>query len=107
MLCWRAQATVVNRDMVAVVTRGTMADAEMTAAHPEATFLLALCEREVPASAASPTDAPEASPTDAPEASHTDVPEASGSGRYTGDVLITLGACAVDVATGQILFGQW
>ena len=77
--------------MVAVVTRGTMADAEMTAAYPEATFLLALCESDVPASAAPPTDAP----------------EAPDSGRYTGDVLMTLGACAVDVATGQILFGQW
>lgn len=84
--CALLQVTVVNRDIVAVVTRGTMADAEMTAAHPEASFLLALCECATPAASDAPTQP---------------------QGRYTGDVQTTLGACAVDVATGQILFGQW
>ncbi len=75
--------------MVAVVTRGTMADAEMVSANPEAAFLLALCE------------APAAQPAQ-PQ------PQAGGAAtRYTGDVQTALGACAVDVATGQILFGQW
>ena len=40
----RLQASVVNRDMVAVVTRGTMTDAEMLSRHPDASFLLALAE---------------------------------------------------------------
>ena len=35
---------MVNREMVAVVTRGTMADAEMLAAYPDASFFLALAE---------------------------------------------------------------
>lgn len=46
------QASVVNRDMVAVVTRGTMTDAEMLSRHPDASFLLALAEG--PAASADP-----------------------------------------------------
>lgn len=30
-----------------------------------------------------------------------------GSGSITGDAQAVLGACAVDVATGQMLIGQW
>jgi DNA mismatch repair ATPase MutS len=48
----RLQASVVNRDMVAVVTRGTMTDAEMLSRHPDASFLLALAE--APAAAVDP-----------------------------------------------------
>lgn len=43
------QASVVMREMVAVVTRGTMNDAEMLARHPDASFLLALAEAPAPA----------------------------------------------------------
>jgi DNA mismatch repair ATPase MutS len=43
------QASVVNREMVAVVTRGTMTDAEMLSRHPDASFLLALAEAPAPA----------------------------------------------------------
>ena len=48
----RLQASVVNRDMVAVVTRGTMTDAEMLSRHPDASFLLAFAEG--PAAAVDP-----------------------------------------------------
>lgn len=43
---------MVNRNMVAVVTRGTMTDAEMLSRHPDASFLLALAE--APAAAVDP-----------------------------------------------------
>jgi DNA mismatch repair protein MSH6 len=75
------QATVVNREMVAVLTRGTMSDMEMLASHPDASYLLAITE--APAEAADGGAADGERPTAA------------------------IGVCAVDVATGQMLLGQW
>ena len=70
--------TVVNREMVAVLTTGTMTDAEMLQSHPDASYLMAITESAVPASA----DSIDAEP-------------------------VTIGVCAVDAATGHIVLGQW
>lgn len=89
---------VVKRDMVAVVTRGTMTDAEMLSRHPDASFLLALAEAAAPA----------AQPAGAAGAAAAAAAGGAGScGGVTGDAQTVLGACAVDVATGQMLIGQW
>lgn len=42
------QDMVVRREKVAVLTQGTLTDAEMLAAQPEASYLLALAELSVP-----------------------------------------------------------
>lgn len=42
------QDLVVRREKVAVLTQGTLTDAEMLAAQPEASYLLALAELPVP-----------------------------------------------------------
>lgn len=83
-----AQAAVVNRDMVAVVTRGTMADAEMVSGHPEASFMLALCEATPPP------------PSQLPSAVQANL-------RYSGDEQTRIAACAVDVSSGHLLMGEW
>lgn len=82
------QATVVNRSMVAVVTRGTMADAEMVSGHPEASFMLALCEAAPPPPSQSPS-------------------AAQANSKYSGDEQTTIAACAVDVSSGHLLMGEW
>lgn len=70
--------TVVNREMVAVLTTGTMTDAEMLQSHPDASYLMAITE-----SPATPgADSIDAEP-------------------------VTIGVCAVDAATGQMVLGQW
>ncbi|EFN52031.1 hypothetical protein CHLNCDRAFT_139631 [Chlorella variabilis] len=74
---------VVRREKVAVLTQGTLTDAEMVAAQPEAAYLLALAELPVP-------DALMAA------AEHSGAPPC-----------VWVGACAVDAATGQMLVGQW
>lgn len=48
----RTQDTVVRREKVAVLTRATLTDPEMLAAHPDAVFLMALAELPLPAAAA-------------------------------------------------------
>lgn len=64
--------------MVAVLTSGTMTDAEMLQSHPDASYLMAITE-----SALAPgPDSIDAAP-------------------------VTVGVCAVDAATGQMLLGQW
>lgn len=50
--CPPKQETVVRRDKVAVLTRGTLTDPEMLGAHPDAVFLLALAELPLPPAAA-------------------------------------------------------
>lgn len=44
----RAQDAVVRREKVAVLTQGTLTDADMTKDAPEAAYLLALAELPVP-----------------------------------------------------------
>ncbi|KAL4857543.1 DNA mismatch repair protein 6 [Chlorella vulgaris] len=75
--------SVVQREKVAVLTRGTLTDAEMLSSQPEASYLLALAELPVPAALAAASEASGAPPA------------------------VWVGACAVDVATGQMLLGQW
>ena len=66
------QATVVNRALVAVLTKGTLSDPDMLHTQPQAQQLLALVELP---------------------------------GRCHGTC--TIGACAVDVASGHMQIGQW
>jgi DNA mismatch repair ATPase MutS len=74
------QATVVNRELVAVLTRGTLTDAEMLASTPDASYLMAITE---------------GTPAGPRAADGIDVEP------------VTIGVCAVDAATGQMLLGQW
>ena len=67
------QAGVVRRELVAVLTQGTLSEPDMLRTHPQAQHLLALVELP-------------------------------GSGSQTS---CTLGACAVDVASGHLYIGQW
>ena len=69
---------MVNREMVAVLTSGTMTDAEMLQSHPDASYLMAITESALPPG----PDSIDAAP-------------------------VTIGVCAVDAATGQMLLGQW
>ncbi len=74
------QATVVNRELVAVLTRGTLTDAEMLQSTPDAAYLLAITEG--PPAAGGPRNSVDAEP-------------------------VVIGVCAVDAATGHMLLGQW
>jgi DNA mismatch repair protein MSH6 len=68
---------VVNREMVAVLTKGTLSDPEMLTCQGEASYLLTLLEVPLPGN----------------------TPDAPGRTRF--------GACMVDVATGHMMIGQW
>ncbi|KAL4517804.1 hypothetical protein Ndes2526A_g02182 [Nannochloris sp. 'desiccata'] len=78
---------VVRREKVAVLTRGTLTDAEMMGAVPDAQYLMAVAELPLPASN----------------------PAGKGDGNADGESRdkVWIGAAAVDVATGQLLVGQW
>ncbi|KAK9807187.1 hypothetical protein WJX73_005617 [Symbiochloris irregularis] len=76
----QTKVNVVNRELVAVLTQGTLSDPDMLRSHPDASYLLALLE------------------TPAPEHDGGPQPEAGGT---------LLAACAVDVASGHMLIGQW
>eukprot|EP00887_Chlorella_sp_A99_P007330 scaffold2.g7330.t1 len=80
--------TVVRREKVAVLTKGSLTDGEMLGTHPDASYLLALAELPVPPRAAAAAAA-----------------GAAGGGAVAPRVW--LGACAADAATGQLLVGQW
>ena len=69
---------VVRREKVAVLTRGTLTDADMMGQVPDAQYLLAVAE----------------------------TPLAGGGSGDSRDKVI-VGAAAVDAATGQLLVGQW
>lgn len=88
--------------MVAVVTRGTMTDAEMLSTHPDASFFLTLAEAPAAAAALAAADGGAGAAVGGTETA--EVREGSGG---SGDEQMVIGACAVDVATGQILIGQW
>lgn len=68
-----AQANVVAREIVAVLTKGTLSDPEMLTCQSEPNYILALFQDMAKAQ--------------------------SGMNLF--------GACLVDVATGQIVVGQW
>ena len=74
---------MVNRELVAVLTRGTLTDAEMLQSTPDAAYLLAITEGPPPpAGGARDSDSIDAEP-------------------------VVIGVCAVDAATGHMLLGQW
>ena len=124
------QVNVVNRQLVAVLTIGTLTDAEMLSGHPDASYLLALTEH--PAHSSAPEAAPgpgSSSDPSNPEqkpgatcsgASHD--PESSSACEAAGHVQgsspagvslvpdkgqVVFGACFIDVATSRVLVGQW
>ncbi len=122
---------VVNRQLVAVLTIGTLTDAEMLSGQPDASYLLALTERPVHAS--SPKAAPFASaepalappksaadcnrtnndPQEPPEGATSRAPGQGQSLSRPGDTLsadkdtVVFGACFIDAATSRVLIGQW
>lgn len=68
-----AQVNVVAREIVAVLTKGTLCDPEMLTCQSEPNYILALYQ---------------------------DMAKARSD-------MNLFGACLVDVATGQVLVGQW
>ena len=125
------QVNVVNRQLVAVLTIGTLTDAEMLSGQPDASYLLALTERPVhvsppeavPFASAEPASAPPESaadgngasidPQEPPEDAISRAPGQELSPSGPGDTLsadrdtVMSGACFVDVATSRVLIGQW
>lgn len=85
---------VVRREKVAVLTRGTLTDAEMMGAVPDAQYLMAVAEVPLPE---------EESEKNAMEVDGDQDTAAGGGSRDK----VWIGAAAVDVATGQLLVGQW
>ncbi|GFR46110.1 hypothetical protein Agub_g7598, partial [Astrephomene gubernaculifera] len=78
---------VVDRQKVAVLSRGTLVDAEMVASRPDASYVLAVAEVDVEQQQQQQEEAP------------------SGGGGGGGRVRI--GLCAVDAASGQVLVGEF
>ena len=122
------QVNVVNRQLVAVLTTGTLTDSEMLSGHPDASYLLALSEQPLPpahlasgsmqhdhgdhAPSVDPmTDAEaaaDAAPAVAAAANEAHAFEGSSSGASPQrDASVMIGACFVDVATSRIVMGQW
>lgn len=71
------QCNVVRREVVAILTAGTVTDPDMLQSHPEAAYVLSLWERPLPRVA----------PGTPPET--------------------LVGACYCDCASNTIIFGQW
>ncbi|EFJ45822.1 hypothetical protein VOLCADRAFT_105835 [Volvox carteri f. nagariensis] len=78
----KKQANVVDRQKVAVLSRGTLVDAEMVASRPDASYVLAVAEMDVGG--------------DEQEAA---ADKAAGA--------VRIGLCAVDAASGQVLVGEF
>ena len=113
----------VARESVAILSQGTLSDPAMLAANPEATWLATLVELPAPDAAAVPADAPAGSagaastPGAAARGSADAAPGSMGSGDATpvdtnGDVAaraeeVSVGVCAVEVAQGRVLLGQF
>lgn len=78
--------SVVRREKVVVLTKGTLNDAGMLATAPEASYLMCLVELSVPTN------------------------DDNGTSKMGEGVMrpkVWVGMCAVDAATGQVLLGQW
>ncbi|KAG2440549.1 hypothetical protein HYH02_010133 [Chlamydomonas schloesseri] len=73
---------VVDRQKVAVLSRGTLVDAAMVASRPDAAYVLAVYEMEEAASA-------------------------SADGEAAPPPGVRIGLCAVDCASGQMLLGEF
>lgn len=71
------QSNVVRREVVAILTSGTLTDPDMLRAQPEAAYVLSLWERPLP-------------------------PVAAGA---PAEVLLS--ACYCDCASNTLLLGQW
>ena len=84
--------SVVRREKVVVLTKGTLNDAGMLATAPEASYLMCLVELPVPTTTATTTNNGNA---------------ASDMGEGVMRPKVWVGMCAVDAATGQVLLGQW
>ncbi|KAK9844444.1 hypothetical protein WJX74_002610 [Apatococcus lobatus] len=123
------KVNVVERQLVAVLTTGTLTDAEMLSGHPDASYLLALIEHPLPSHGPGPgstskdADLPVTRMAAAPvcrtqaevavdaSAAAADVacaPKSSSPAADAGtDAQVMIGACFIDVATSRILIGQW
>ncbi|PNW83581.1 hypothetical protein CHLRE_05g235750v5 [Chlamydomonas reinhardtii] len=82
---------VVDRQKVAVLSRGTLVDAAMVASRPDAAYVLAVYEMEEPAPAAAAAAAA----------------SADGSSVSPAGAGVRIGLCAVDCASGQVLLGEF
>ncbi|KAL6768798.1 MSH6 [Auxenochlorella protothecoides x Auxenochlorella symbiontica] len=99
------KVNVVRREKVAVLTPGTLTDAEMVSSTPDPTWLLVLVELESTATAGVAHDGP-------PGRVPASLPGASPGPGAACDPLaspaqLSLGAVAVDVASARLRAGQW
>ncbi|KAG2424293.1 hypothetical protein HXX76_014671 [Chlamydomonas incerta] len=76
---------VVDRQKVAVLSRGTLVDAAMVSSRPDAAYVLAVYEMEEPAPA----------------------PASAGGEGGAAPAGVRIGLCAVDCASGQVLLGEF
>jgi DNA mismatch repair protein MSH6 len=103
-------AGVVEREAVAVLTRGTLADAEMVDKAPDAAYVLAVAELPPPPPAAGGAGASAPAAAAAPAAGVTFEPADPADvnpATAPPPPVVTLGACAVDVASARVLVGGW
>jgi DNA mismatch repair ATPase MutS len=107
-------AGVVEREAVAVLTRGTLADAEMVDKAPDAAYALAVAELPPPPPAAgssgvgaTPAAAKSAGGVVFAPADPAEENDAALSTVSPPPPVVTLGACAVDVASSRVLVGGW
>ena len=81
---------MVNRELVAVLTQATLTDPEMLQAQPDAAYLMAITEQELPSSAQTSQDGTQ-----------------NAKEQHDESKSVRIGLCAVDVATARVVLGQW
>ncbi|KAF5838281.1 muts domain V-domain-containing protein [Dunaliella salina] len=84
-------ANEVNRERVAVLSTGLLMDAEMVAAKPDPSYVMSVCELEPCSCASNPEQQQQ-------QQQHAGIHSVG---------LTRLGVCAVDVASGHILLGEF
>lgn len=99
---------VVNREKVAVLSKGTLIEADMVRDRVDAQYVMAIAE--LPPAAVTPAT-PAPSPPQAPTggAAATDSAGAGASAVLAGpaDSAVRVGLCFVDVASAQVLVGEF
>lgn len=99
------QSNVVRREKVAVLSKGTLIDAEMVASRPDASYVMVVYEAPAAAGAEEEGAAVAAAGVAGVEAAAAAAGEGEGGVAAAGQVV--LGLCAVDVASGHVMVGQF
>lgn len=97
------QSNVVRREKVAVLSKGTLIDAEMVASRPDASYVMVVYEAPAAAGAEEEGAAVAAMGVAGVEAAAA----GEGEGGVPAAGQVVLGLCAVDVASGHVMVGQF